>query len=117
MEPVIDFVASNATEDDEEKSQKSPTKDSPVLALSSSSSSLSEATVNLSAEMGPTGLPDLEFDLTTRPFLTAVLEAMDSNENDYAALFALCLLHSLVQNSGSYIKSNAYFSQILVPRT
>ncbi|XP_057666663.1 protein CLEC16A homolog isoform X2 [Diorhabda carinulata] len=34
------------------------------------------------------------------PFLETVYEALDSTENDYAALFALCLLYAMSSNEG-----------------
>jgi len=38
--------------------------------------------------------------LVGRPFLEAVFGALDCNENDYVALFALCLLYSMGHNKG-----------------
>lgn len=35
-----------------------------------------------------------------RPFLKTVLESLDCSENDYKALFALCLLFALINNKG-----------------
>lgn len=34
------------------------------------------------------------------PFLETIYEALDCTENDYAALFALCLLYAMSNNSG-----------------
>jgi hypothetical protein len=38
----------------------------------------------------------------SRPFMSAVFEAMECQENDYLPLFALCLIYALQQNSGEY---------------
>lgn len=35
-----------------------------------------------------------------RPFLSAIFDSLDCGENDYAALFSLCLLEALKQNRG-----------------
>lgn len=36
----------------------------------------------------------------SRPFLAAVFETMECAENDYLALFALCLIYSMQNNTG-----------------
>ncbi|XP_045772199.1 protein CLEC16A homolog isoform X2 [Maniola jurtina] len=38
--------------------------------------------------------------IETRPFLKTVLDSLDCSENDYKALFALCLLYALINNKG-----------------
>lgn len=43
---------------------------------------------------------DLSF-LKNKPFLETVFNALDCGENDYTALFALCLLYALVNNKGN----------------
>ncbi|XP_054722347.1 protein CLEC16A homolog [Uloborus diversus] len=40
------------------------------------------------------------FNLSQRPFLQAIFTALDSTENDHAALFALCVLYALGYNPG-----------------
>ena len=42
--------------------------------------------------------------LSSRPFLKSVFEALNCSENDYAALFALCLLYALGHNEGKIVK-------------
>lgn len=37
---------------------------------------------------------------TEKPFLETVYSALDCSENDYAALFALCLLYAMANNKG-----------------
>ena len=37
-----------------------------------------------------------------RPFMTAILDALDCSQNDYTALFALCLLHAIGNNKGEH---------------
>ena len=39
----------------------------------------------------------------SRPFLAAVFETMECAENDYLALFALCLIYSMQNNSGERV--------------
>ncbi len=41
-------------------------------------------------------------DLSRRPILSSIFDSLDSSENDYAALFTLCLLHALHNNTGKY---------------
>lgn len=43
-------------------------------------------------------ISDQEF-LSNKPFLETVLNSLYCTENDYAALFALCLLYALINNS------------------
>lgn len=38
--------------------------------------------------------------IARKPFLETVYNALDCGENDYAALFALCLLYAIVNNKG-----------------
>ncbi|KAF0312325.1 Protein CLEC16A [Amphibalanus amphitrite] len=35
-----------------------------------------------------------------KPFMASILDALDCSENDYTALFALCLLHAIGHNKG-----------------
>ncbi|XP_050683569.1 protein CLEC16A homolog [Leptidea sinapis] len=39
-------------------------------------------------------------DIETRPFMKTVLDSLDCKEDDYKALFALCLLYALITNKG-----------------
>ncbi|CAG9786039.1 unnamed protein product [Diatraea saccharalis] len=39
-------------------------------------------------------------EIAKRPFLKTILDSLDCNENDYKALFALCLLFALINNKG-----------------
>ncbi|XP_072931785.1 protein CLEC16A homolog [Epargyreus clarus] len=39
-------------------------------------------------------------EIEKRPFLKTILDSMDCSENDYKALFALCLLFALINNKG-----------------
>ncbi|KAL4717997.1 hypothetical protein ACJJTC_013037 [Scirpophaga incertulas] len=39
-------------------------------------------------------------EIEKRPFLKTILDSLDCNENDYKALFALCLLFALINNKG-----------------
>ncbi|XP_074647477.1 protein CLEC16A-like isoform X2 [Tubulanus polymorphus] len=41
-----------------------------------------------------------EFTLTNRPYLEAIFNALECTENDYEALFALCLLYAMGHNEG-----------------
>ncbi|CAH2234783.1 jg13207 [Pararge aegeria aegeria] len=38
--------------------------------------------------------------IETRPFLKTIFDSLDCSENDYKALFALCLLYALINNKG-----------------
>lgn len=40
-------------------------------------------------------------DVGSRPFLETIMAALDCSENDYMALFALCLLYALLNNKGN----------------
>lgn len=42
--------------------------------------------------------------IENRPFLKTVVDSLDCTENDYKALFALCLLYALINNKGSLYK-------------
>lgn len=53
-------------------------------------------TLNLTTERKPSIVE-------TKPFLETILKSLDCSENDYIALFALCLLYALVNNKGQYI--------------
>ncbi|XP_046390696.1 protein CLEC16A homolog isoform X1 [Ischnura elegans] len=77
----------NANITDEEKEQR--------LALESSSGGISgmSATENIS----PIPIAQVS-SLTNKPFLEAVFNALQCSDNDYVALFALCLLYALGHN-------------------
>ena len=40
------------------------------------------------------------YSLLFRPYLEAIFNALESSENDYEALFALCLLYAMGHNEG-----------------
>lgn len=40
-------------------------------------------------------------EIEKRPFLKTILDSLDCNDNDYKALFALCLLFALINNKGN----------------
>lgn len=40
-------------------------------------------------------------EIEKRPFLKTILDSLDCSENDYKALFALCLLFALINNKGT----------------
>lgn len=41
-------------------------------------------------------------EVAKRPFLKTILDCLDCSENDYIALFALCLLFALINNKGTW---------------
>lgn len=41
-------------------------------------------------------------DIGQRPFLKTIFDSLDCSENDYKALFALCLLFALINNKGMF---------------
>ncbi|XP_046735040.1 protein CLEC16A homolog isoform X2 [Diprion similis] len=43
---------------------------------------------------------DVQEPLANKPFLESILNALSCTENDYAALFSLCLLYALANNQG-----------------
>lgn len=45
-------------------------------------------------------------EIEKRPFLKTILDSLDCSENDYKALFALCLLFALINNKGMYTHPN-----------
>ena len=42
-------------------------------------------------------------DLSKRPFLSSMFDSLETSENDYTALFSLCLLHALLINKGKSV--------------
>ncbi|CAK9802268.1 Protein CLEC16A homolog [Anthophora plagiata] len=65
--------------------------------------------------------------LPNKPFLETILNSLFCTENDYAALFALCLLYALVNNQGidrktldpilcNSQKSSSFYNEILIDR-
>ncbi len=91
---------------DQPENSENLTATTPSLppAHSSSSSSLlaippQQETTNeaLSATTTVNNVPTV---CSPRPFLCAILDSMDCVENDYAALFSICLLEALKQNRG-----------------
>lgn len=43
-------------------------------------------------------------EIEKRPFLKTIFDSLDCFENDYKALFALCLLFALINNKGAYLE-------------
>ncbi|PVD38671.1 hypothetical protein C0Q70_01290 [Pomacea canaliculata] len=85
---------------------------SPISEVCSADTELSSPTQNstdeekligLSHRMAiPSGMPDhpLPFTLENRPYLETIFNALECMENDYSALFALCLLYAIGHNEG-----------------
>ena len=46
--------------------------------------------------------------LSSRPFLDMVYHALDSPDDDYHALFVLCLLYAMSHNKGEPLSSSAF---------
>ncbi|BFZ02816.1 hypothetical protein BsWGS_05855 [Bradybaena similaris] len=44
--------------------------------------------------------PQMSFSLENRPYLEAIFNALECSENDYSALFALCLLYAMGKSEG-----------------
>ena len=55
--------------------------------------------------LSPDGPVPLAQPLSTQPFVESVYNALNCQENDYAALFSLCLLYALGKNKGMIIIS------------
>ncbi|ESO85022.1 hypothetical protein LOTGIDRAFT_196246, partial [Lottia gigantea] len=60
---------------------------------------------------GPANSPP-RFSLENRPYLEAIFNDLECSENDYAALFALCMLYAIGQNEGL---SQNVLDQVLMP--
>ncbi|XP_005104406.1 protein CLEC16A [Aplysia californica] len=56
--------------------------------------------------------PQNTFTLDNRPYLEAVFNALECSENDYAALFALCLLYAMGKSNGI---SQSLLDSVLMP--
>ncbi|GFS13850.1 protein CLEC16A-like [Elysia marginata] len=54
----------------------------------------------------------LSFSLDNRPYLEAIFNALECSENDYSALFALCLLYAMGQSRGI---SQSLLDSVLMP--
>lgn len=50
-------------------------------------------------------LSDVQESMANKPFLAAILDSLSCVENDYAALFSLCLLYALANNKVLHKKS------------
>lgn len=48
-------------------------------------------------------LSNINLYLYSRPYLEAIFNALECNENDYETLFALCLLYAMGHNEGMWI--------------
>ncbi len=73
---------------------------SPPTAPGISASNLTSTEVDADLRgLGPITAKE-DFSLESRPFLTAVFEAMNCSENDYLVLFGLCLLRAIQANEG-----------------
>ncbi|KAK6643395.1 hypothetical protein RUM43_004900 [Polyplax serrata] len=84
METISSDAVSNITDEEKEK----------LLALD-------ETVANLNSQS-----------LANHPFLEAIVNGLQCNENDYSALFALCLLNAMCHNSGV---SRETLCKILLP--
>jgi len=62
--------------------------------------------------LSPEGPVPLAQPLSNQPFIESVYNALNCKENDYAALFALCLLYALGKNKGV---SGALLHGVLYP--
>lgn len=53
---------------------------------------------------------------TEKPFLETVFSALDCSENDYAALFALCLLYAMANNQGklNFCTDNSQYKNVKI---
>lgn len=45
-------------------------------------------------------VPNDSWGVADKPFLETIFNALDCTENDYTALFALCLLYAMANNKG-----------------
>ncbi|CAH1795101.1 unnamed protein product [Owenia fusiformis] len=110
VEPSIQDA--NITDEEKLRSRSLVARDDDVpVAVETSSatietqeSSVVEEDISVSTEEErPESAFDLkqkDFTLVNRPYLEAVFTALECTENDYEALFALCLLYALGHNEG-----------------
>lgn len=98
-------LPSSASEAHSKSKSPSPTGGEPAAAAAS-------VINNPEVAVGEAGQPNItdeekemmiqtsSFTLDGKPFLESVFSALDSSENDYLTLYALCLLYAMQQNSG-----------------
>ena len=87
---------------DEEK-EKRLAQEGPTTENTSSSQPEMEASA--AAEISGIVSPaedSTSFTLEGKPFLQTVFNALDSTDNDYLALFGLCLIYAMQQNAGKH---------------
>ncbi|XP_044734671.1 protein CLEC16A homolog isoform X2 [Chrysoperla carnea] len=84
------IISQNITDEEKEMLASSP-----ELAQATTSDSIVTA-----VPVVPTSSDKDHFENKQKPFLETVLNALDVTENDYSALFALCLLYALANNRG-----------------
>lgn len=104
----------NTSNDQTENSPDSPIQDSGVE--SNNSDTALDANLNITDEEKekialsnvnspiiedkPIEIKKVTMHIETKPFLETILKSLDCSENDYIALFALCLLYALINNKG-----------------
>ena len=69
-------------------------------SLASNPSPLSLSITDEEKEKRTSGSASSSFSLEGKPFLESVFSALNSEENDYLTLYALCLLYAMQQNAG-----------------
>jgi len=105
-------------ESSQETNQTHSSEEEPMEAdrISSSSSSELETQEKLRVLEGLhfQRNPDVS-DLSQRLILTSILNSLDATENDYAALFALCLLHAIHDNAGTVTVTFSFPTFLALP--
>ncbi|XP_076649966.1 C-type lectin domain containing ema isoform X2 [Halictus rubicundus] len=87
-----------------------------------------EQRLALESPLAPEMQKNLNESLSNKPFLETILNSLFCTENDYAALFALCLLYALANNQGidrntldpilssSQNSTTSFYNEILIDR-
>lgn len=79
---------------DEEKEKR--LQESAQIGDTAEAAESSDTLTQTEAEIGQ------DFSLENRPFLEGIFQVMSCEENDYMALFGLCLLYAIQQNAGEW---------------
>lgn len=101
-EELGEGVSSPSTEDALSPSSEVCSGDT-ELSSPTQNSTDEEKLIGMSHRMAiPSGMPDRlqPFTLENRPYLETLFNALECTENDYSALFALCLLYAMGRNEG-----------------
>ncbi|XP_048507003.1 protein CLEC16A homolog isoform X2 [Athalia rosae] len=99
--PTTSYVNSEATPRPQVLDINTPSETLDKLKSLNVTDEEKEQRLALESPLAPQPLfDDMQQSLANKPFLEAILNALSCTENDYAALFSLCLLYALANNEG-----------------